>query len=137
MTKNEVSSFWLLKVVVENIVPLYHTKTMDNLITDIDVLSELIRLRAPDVHRHIFDLGKCACNVPVEFNQNSNRFRSLPFRITLASDSNQMVHLPVRRGSTDRDRTPDMGLSVSRGQQNIAPRGPNDRCALTAGSVGD
>ncbi|XP_041786972.1 growth hormone-regulated TBC protein 1-A-like isoform X2 [Anopheles merus] len=57
VTKNEVSSFWLLKVVVENIVPLYHTKTMDNLITDIDVLSELIRLRAPDVHRHIFDLG--------------------------------------------------------------------------------
>ncbi|XP_052890101.1 growth hormone-regulated TBC protein 1-A [Anopheles moucheti] len=57
VTKNEVSSFWLLKVVIENIVPLYHTKTMENLITDIEVLSELIRQRAPDVHRHIFDLG--------------------------------------------------------------------------------
>ncbi|XP_058129795.1 growth hormone-regulated TBC protein 1-A isoform X1 [Anopheles coustani] len=57
VTKNEESTFWLLKVLIENIVPLYHTKTMDNLITDIDVLSELIRLRVPDVHRHIFDLG--------------------------------------------------------------------------------
>uniref|UniRef100_A0A182IQ87 Growth hormone-regulated TBC protein 1 n=1 Tax=Anopheles atroparvus TaxID=41427 RepID=A0A182IQ87_ANOAO len=57
VTKNEESTFWLLKVLIENIVPLYHTKTMDNLITDIDVLSELIRQRAPDVHRHIFDLG--------------------------------------------------------------------------------
>ncbi|XP_065079556.1 growth hormone-regulated TBC protein 1-A [Ochlerotatus camptorhynchus] len=57
VTKNEESSFWLLKVLVENIVPLYHTKKMDNLITDIDVLSELIRIRVPDVHKHIEDLG--------------------------------------------------------------------------------
>lgn len=57
VTKNEESTFWLLKVLVENIVPLYHTKKMDNLITDIDVLSELIRIRVPDVHKHIADLG--------------------------------------------------------------------------------
>ncbi|XP_050089385.1 growth hormone-regulated TBC protein 1-A [Anopheles aquasalis] len=57
VTKNEESTFWLLKVLVENIVPLYHTKTMHNLITDIDVMSELIKLRVPDVHRHIFDNG--------------------------------------------------------------------------------
>ncbi|XP_058452729.1 growth hormone-regulated TBC protein 1-A [Malaya genurostris] len=57
ITKNEESTFWLLKVLVENIVPLYHTKKMDNLITDIDVLSELIRIRIPDVHKHIADLG--------------------------------------------------------------------------------
>ena len=57
VTKNEESTFWLLKVLVENIVPRYHTKTMDNLITDIDVLSEMIRLRLPDVHSHINDLS--------------------------------------------------------------------------------
>ncbi|XP_055645099.1 growth hormone-regulated TBC protein 1-A isoform X1 [Toxorhynchites rutilus septentrionalis] len=57
VTKNEESTFWLLKVLVENIVPMYHTKKMVNLITDIDVLSELIRIRVPDVHRHIADLG--------------------------------------------------------------------------------
>lgn len=57
VTKNEESTFWLLKVLVENIVPLYHTKKMENLITDIDVLSELIRIRVPDVHKHISDLG--------------------------------------------------------------------------------
>lgn len=57
VTKNEESTFWLLKVLVENTVPLYHTKKMDNLITDIDVLSELIRIRVPDVHKHIEDLG--------------------------------------------------------------------------------
>ncbi|XP_001650538.2 growth hormone-regulated TBC protein 1-A [Aedes aegypti] len=57
VTKNEESTFWLLKVLVENIVPLYHTKKMENLITDIDVLSELVRLRVPDVHKHIADLG--------------------------------------------------------------------------------
>lgn len=60
VTKNEESTFWLLKVLVENIVPLYHTKKMENLITDIDVLSELVRLRVPDVHKHIADLGKKA-----------------------------------------------------------------------------
>ncbi|XP_053694292.1 growth hormone-regulated TBC protein 1-A [Sabethes cyaneus] len=57
VTKNEESTFWLLKVLVENIVPLYHTRKMENLITDIDVLSELIKVRAPDVHKHIESLG--------------------------------------------------------------------------------
>ncbi|XP_055542341.1 growth hormone-regulated TBC protein 1-A [Wyeomyia smithii] len=57
VTKNEESTFWLLKVLVENVVPLYHTKKMDNLITDIDVLSELVKSRAPDVHKHIENLG--------------------------------------------------------------------------------
>lgn len=68
VTKNEESTFWLLKVLVEDIVPLYHTKKMDNLITDIDVLSELIRIRVPDVHKHISDLGK----FPISFGQGGN-----------------------------------------------------------------
>ncbi|XP_055611701.1 growth hormone-regulated TBC protein 1-A isoform X1 [Uranotaenia lowii] len=57
VTQNEESTFWLLKVLVEEIVPLYHTKKMENLITDIDVLSELVRVRVPDVHAHIEKLG--------------------------------------------------------------------------------
>lgn len=56
-TRNEEWTFWLLKELVENIVPSYHTKTMSGLITDIDVLVELIKLKVPDVHEHILCLG--------------------------------------------------------------------------------
>jgi hypothetical protein len=43
VTKSEDTSFWLLKGLVERIVPNYYTRTMDGVITDIDVLDELIR----------------------------------------------------------------------------------------------
>lgn len=59
VTNSEESTFWLLKVLVENILPNYYTMKMVNLITDIDVLSELIRIRVPDAHKHIADLGEC------------------------------------------------------------------------------
>jgi hypothetical protein len=43
VTKSEDTTFWLLKVLVEHIFPNYYTRTMDGVITDIDVLDELIR----------------------------------------------------------------------------------------------
>ncbi|CAH1643266.1 unnamed protein product [Spodoptera littoralis] len=56
-TKNEETSFWLLKVLVEKILPDYYTKTMDGLIVDIEVLSELVKSKVPDVHQHVINLG--------------------------------------------------------------------------------
>lgn len=58
-TKSEETSFWLLKVLVEKILPDYYTKTMDGLIVDIEVLSELVKSKVPDVHQHVINLGKC------------------------------------------------------------------------------
>ncbi|XP_063708532.1 growth hormone-regulated TBC protein 1-A [Culicoides brevitarsis] len=57
VTKNEEHSFWLLKEVVENIVPSYHTKSMYGLITDVEVLAQLIRQRSPEIHKHIKQVG--------------------------------------------------------------------------------
>lgn len=56
-TKSEEVSFWLLKVLVERVLPDYYTKTMDGLIVDIEVLSELVKIKVPDVHQHVINLG--------------------------------------------------------------------------------
>lgn len=46
VTKSEETAFWLLKVLIDKILPDYYTPTMDGLLTDIDVLAELVRLLA-------------------------------------------------------------------------------------------
>lgn len=43
VTKNEETAFWLLKILIETILPDYYTPTMDGLLTDIDVLAELVK----------------------------------------------------------------------------------------------
>lgn len=43
MTKSEETAFWLLKVLIEKILPEYYIPTMKGLLTDIDVLAELVR----------------------------------------------------------------------------------------------
>ncbi|XP_046616762.1 growth hormone-regulated TBC protein 1-A-like isoform X1 [Neodiprion virginianus] len=57
VTKSEETAFWLLKILIEKILPEYYTPTMDGLLTDIDVLSELVRIKMPDVHQHVTNLG--------------------------------------------------------------------------------
>nr|CAD7200506.1 unnamed protein product [Timema douglasi] len=57
VTKDEDTSFWLLKVLVERILPQYYTRTMDGVIVDIDVLEEMVRLKVPEVHRHVTAIG--------------------------------------------------------------------------------
>lgn len=44
-------------MIVEKIVPSYHTKRMTNLIRDLAVLKELIKLKVPEVNNHIENLG--------------------------------------------------------------------------------
>lgn len=56
-TKDEEATFWLLKVLVEKILPQYYIKTMAGLLTDLAVLDDLIRIQDPIVHRHIKDIG--------------------------------------------------------------------------------
>ncbi|KAG5897171.1 hypothetical protein JTB14_022534 [Gonioctena quinquepunctata] len=56
-TKDEEASFWLLKTLVEQILPQYYIVTMAGLLTDLDVLDELVRKYEPVVHRHIHTIG--------------------------------------------------------------------------------
>lgn len=53
VTKDEDSTFWLLKVLAEQILPDYYTPSMPGLLTDIKVLSELIKQEVPSVARHV------------------------------------------------------------------------------------
>lgn len=57
VTKSEEKSFWLLKVLVEQILPDYYGPTMEGVIIDIDVLGELVRLKAPAIHQQVTTLG--------------------------------------------------------------------------------
>lgn len=56
-TKNEESSFWLLKALIENILPLYYVKNMSGLLVDLEVLDELVLKNEPQVYRHIKKIG--------------------------------------------------------------------------------
>lgn len=58
ITKNEEWTFWLLKILLDNIVRSYHTKTMDGLKVDTAVLRELLILRVPDVNKRLEDFGR-------------------------------------------------------------------------------
>ncbi|GLG92868.1 hypothetical protein R5R35_003282 [Gryllus longicercus] len=57
VTKDDETTFWLLKVLVERVLPKYYTRTMDGVITDIAVLEELVRAKVPDVYRHVRNVG--------------------------------------------------------------------------------
>lgn len=57
VTKDELSTFWLLKHLVENVAHQYHTKTMLGLQRDIHVISELVKLREPLINEKINELG--------------------------------------------------------------------------------
>ncbi|XP_008212411.1 growth hormone-regulated TBC protein 1-A [Nasonia vitripennis] len=57
VTKSEETAFWLLKVLIEEILPEYYVPTMKGLITDIDVLAELVKIKMPDVYQHVTDMG--------------------------------------------------------------------------------
>lgn len=57
ITRDEEASFWLLKCLVENILPKYYVRTMSGLITEIEVLTQLIALKEPEVHKHVQNIG--------------------------------------------------------------------------------
>lgn len=56
-TKHEESTFWLLKMLVEEILPPYYIKSMAGLLTDLSVLDELVLKMEPEIHRHINVIG--------------------------------------------------------------------------------
>lgn len=57
VTKNEEWTFWLLKILIEDTIQNYHTKTMRGLIIDIGVLRELLDARAPELCEHLERVG--------------------------------------------------------------------------------
>ncbi|KAJ8940035.1 hypothetical protein NQ314_010866 [Rhamnusium bicolor] len=56
-TKDEEASFWLLKTLVEKTLPQYYIVTMTGLLTDLDVLDELVQKYEPVIYRHIHNIG--------------------------------------------------------------------------------
>lgn len=82
-TKSEEQSFWLLKVLVEKILPDYYTRTMDGLIVDIEVLSELVKSKVPDVHQHVINLGKDAPHYNTEKLLTKRRLRKHVFKASV------------------------------------------------------
>lgn len=56
-TKSEEATFWLLKALVEQILPPYYIKSMSGLLTDLSVLDELVLKSEPEIHRHIKAIG--------------------------------------------------------------------------------
>lgn len=57
VTKEEHSSFWLLKHLVENVASEYHTRNMFGLQRDIHVISEIVKLREPLINEKINEVG--------------------------------------------------------------------------------
>ncbi|XP_068156519.1 growth hormone-regulated TBC protein 1 [Drosophila tropicalis] len=57
VTNDEEKSFWLLKHIVENIVPQYHSHNMANLLRDLAVFKELVIRRVPAVNRVVENMG--------------------------------------------------------------------------------
>lgn len=94
VTKNEESTFWLLKELIDNTIPFYHIKTMAGLIRDIDVLSELVKKKLPDVHNHINNLGILLTFCILFIDLNNEIFALMFwFRFTMGCNCNKMVHL--------------------------------------------
>lgn len=56
-TKSEEASFWILKALVERILPPYYVSSMSGLLTDLDVLDELVKKSDLPVHRHVHLIG--------------------------------------------------------------------------------
>lgn len=56
-TKNEEVTFWLLKELVEIILPKYSVTNMSGLLVDLDVLDELVKKFDPEIHAHIHKIG--------------------------------------------------------------------------------
>ncbi|KAF4521488.1 hypothetical protein B566_EDAN001786 [Ephemera danica] len=56
-TGSEESSFWLLKILVDRILPGYYNRSMSGIVRDINVLAELVKIKIPEVHQHVTNLG--------------------------------------------------------------------------------
>ncbi|XP_076034708.1 growth hormone-regulated TBC protein 1-A [Oratosquilla oratoria] len=53
IVKDEENTFWLLNVLVEDLLPGYYTKDMLGVLTDIKALEELVRERKPLICKHL------------------------------------------------------------------------------------
>jgi len=56
VTKDEEQSFWLLTVLIRNILPSYYSSKMHGLVTDIAVLGDLVRDKCPKIDRTMENL---------------------------------------------------------------------------------
>lgn len=53
ITDDEDTTFWLLDRLASKILPDYYAKEMMGLLTDMEVMSELVKIKVPQVHQHM------------------------------------------------------------------------------------
>ncbi|XP_065220017.1 TBC1 domain family member 2A-like isoform X2 [Planococcus citri] len=56
-TKDEEATFWLLKVLVDRILPGYYTPKMKDLMIDIEVFDRIVKSKMPELYKHIKSLN--------------------------------------------------------------------------------
>uniref|UniRef100_A0A8D9AK27 Growth hormone-regulated TBC protein 1 n=1 Tax=Cacopsylla melanoneura TaxID=428564 RepID=A0A8D9AK27_9HEMI len=57
VTKHEENTYWIFRSVVNKYFSDYYTKTLTGVVRDIDVLSELVRIKMPHLYDHIAKVG--------------------------------------------------------------------------------
>lgn len=67
VTKNEEQSFWLLKILTQDVTKDYYTKTMSGLIEDMSILERLLNERVPELCQHIDKLGMTLTTVTTKW----------------------------------------------------------------------
>lgn len=67
VTRDEERTFWLLKILTQNVTQEYYTKTMAGLIRDIAILNRVLMQRVPDVCHHIDKLGMTLTTVTTKW----------------------------------------------------------------------
>lgn len=67
VTKNEEQTFWLLKILTQDVTKDYYTKTMSGLIEDISILEQLLDQRVPALCQHIDKLGMTLTTVTTKW----------------------------------------------------------------------
>lgn len=57
VTKHEENTYWIFRSIVNKYFSDYYTKTLSGVVRDIDVLSELVKIKMPHLHEHIGKVG--------------------------------------------------------------------------------
>ncbi|KAI5694131.1 hypothetical protein M8J76_009857 [Diaphorina citri] len=57
VTKHEENTYWIFRSVINKYFSDYYTKTLTGVVRDIDVLSELVKIKMPHLYDHISKVG--------------------------------------------------------------------------------
>ncbi|CAH1782222.1 unnamed protein product, partial [Owenia fusiformis] len=67
VVKDEHKVFWLLHTLVNKYLPDYYSKGLEGLKVDQDVLGQLVKIKAPELYKHMDELGLMWCIVSTKW----------------------------------------------------------------------